>query len=292
LKSENFKKYESVNECIREFRIQYDRHQRDSDRKTDMLEMLNRKINSLRRTLLKIDSDLEKFREEKYRSFGEYIMSHLNKIKQGDTSVFVDEGKIEIKLDPALTPVRNAQAYFDKSKRARLSKQQTEQRRKEIVKELSEATTLFDQIKLQKDRDLLRSLKKKEPVSKWILSEEEEHSSFREFEKSGYKIFVGKDAKNNDKLTFGFAKPNDIFLHARGAAGSHVIIRNLSREFPQKPILQFAASIAAHYSKARSSGIVPVAYTMRKFVKKAKGDPGAVLLDREEVIFVKPEIPK
>lgn len=107
----------------------------------------------------------------------------------------------------------------------------------------------------------------------------------------GYKIYVGKDAKNNDRLTFGFAKPNDIFLHARGVSGSHVIIRNSSREFPQKPILQFAASIAAHYSKARTSGIVPVVYSMRKFVKKAKGKPGAVLLDREEVILVKPEIP-
>lgn len=114
---------------------------------------------------------------------------------------------------------------------------------------------------------------------------------FREFEKNGYKIFVGKDAKNNDNLTFGYAKPNDIFLHARGVSGSHVIIKNPTREFPQKPVLQYAASIAAHYSKARTSRIVPVAYTMRKFVKKAKGEPGAVLIDREEVIYVKPEIP-
>jgi len=83
-----------------------------------------------------------------------------------------------------------------------------------------------------------------------------------------------------------------VFLHARGVSGSHVIIRNASREYPQKPIIEFAARLAAHYSKARTSGIVPVAYTMRKFVKKARGKPGAVLVDREEVLFVKPGIPQ
>jgi predicted ribosome quality control (RQC) complex YloA/Tae2 family protein len=128
-------------------------------------------------------------------------------------------------------------------------------------------------------------------MSKREKAREEARTPFREFETNGYKIYVGKDAKNNDELTFGFAKPNDVFLHARGVSGSHVIIRNGSREYPQKQVLEFAASIAAHYSKARTSGIVPVAYTMRKFVKKAKGQPGAVLLDREEVIYVKPGIP-
>jgi len=291
LESEEFKRYESVNECIRDFKINSDRSKRLYETKADALEKLRRKINSLHKTLMKMDSDLENASEEKYLRFGQYVMSHLVEIKRGDTSIIVEGSGTEIKLEPALTPARNAQTYFEKAKYARVSKQQIEKRKSEITKELRETEILLDQIG-QRETSLLNPLRKNGIQSRSILEDGEKRSPFREFEKSGYKIFVGKDAKNNDKLTFGFAKPNDIFLHVRGASGSHVIIRNSSREFPQRPVIQFAAGIAAHYSKARSSGIVPVAYTMRKFVKKAKGQSGAVLLDREEVIFVKPGISK
>ncbi|HUI31319.1 MAG TPA: NFACT RNA binding domain-containing protein [Candidatus Acidoferrales bacterium] len=285
LQAQKFEEYNSVNECIRNFVIRAGKSKKIADIKTEVLGKLSRKISSLKRTLAKIESDLADDRAARYQAFGEYVMCHVADIKKGDTSVFIEENEEEIKLDPSLKPVRNAQNYFDKAKRARESLRQAKERKKVIAEELREAETLLDEVVHQDDVDSLSSLREEKAVGY------EKHSPFREFERSGYRIYVGKDAKNNDELTFGFAKPNDVFLHARGVSGSHVIIRNPSREFPQKPILQFAASIAAHYSKARTSGIVPVAYTMRKFVKKAKGQPGAVLLDREEVIFVKPGIP-
>ena len=287
LQSEKFKRYSSINECVHDSIIYSGRSKKSFDTRADMMGALNRKISSIRRTLMKMESDLANTREERYRSFGEYIMSHLGDIKQGDKMVSMDENVTEIELNPALTPVRNAQAYFDKSKHARQAKKQTEQRKIEMTRELNQTEDLLKQVEQEEDVKVLDSMKK----DRILPEKNEQRSPFREFEKNGYKIFVGKDAKNNDNLTFGYAKPNDIFLHARGVSGSHVIIKNPTREFPQKPVLQYAASIAAHYSKARTSRIVPVAYTMRKFVKKAKGEPGAVLIDREEVIYVKPEIP-
>jgi predicted ribosome quality control (RQC) complex YloA/Tae2 family protein len=293
LKIDKFREYDSLNECVRDFVFNSDKSKKTQVVNADLVGRLNKKIISMRRTLAKIDSDLLNDRAENYQNFGEYLMSHLGDIKQGDGSIFNDESRTEIKLNPALKPVQNAQAFFDKAKHARLSIRQAEQRRKGLTKELQEAEALLQRVKEQGDVSLAKSLKDDRSVSELVSSGDEgSRSPFREFEKNGYRIYVGKDAKNNDALTFGFAKPNDVFLHARGVSGSHVIIRSSSREYPQKEILRFAASIAGHYSKARTSGIVPVAYTMRKFVKKAKGKPGAVFLDREEVIFVKPEIPK
>jgi predicted ribosome quality control (RQC) complex YloA/Tae2 family protein len=291
LQMKDFKKYDSVNCCVRDFVIDSDRRKRTLDIKTDVMRKLSRKIDSLQRTLAKIDSDLKSNRSEKNRFFGEYLMSHLADIKQGGTSIAIAESETEIKLDPALKPVQNAQAYFEKAKHARLSTRQAEKRKKDITRELREAQSLMSQVDGQEDGNLRTREVFLESVKESVADDERPRSPFRQFEHNGHKIYVGKDAKNNDELTFGFAKPNDVFLHARGVSGSHVIIRNSSREYPQKPIILFAASVAAHYSKARSSGIVPVAYTMRKFVKKAKGKPGAVMLDREEVVFVKPGIP-
>ena len=108
-----------------------------------------------------------------------------------------------------------------------------------------------------------------------------------------YRVFVGKDSKNNDLLTTRFAKQNDYWFHARGSSGSHVVLKVDNLKEPiQKNILKKAAALAAYHSKAKTAGIVPVAYTLKKFVVKKKGDPvGTVHLLREDVLLVKPEIP-
>jgi predicted ribosome quality control (RQC) complex YloA/Tae2 family protein len=109
----------------------------------------------------------------------------------------------------------------------------------------------------------------------------------------GYDIFVGKNAANNDVLTFQYAKKNDIWLHARNSAGSHVVIRNKAEGIVPKPVLLVAAGIAAYYSKEKGSGMVAVAYTYKKFVRKPKGAaPGEVVMEKETVIDASPSIPQ
>jgi len=110
---------------------------------------------------------------------------------------------------------------------------------------------------------------------------------------SKYKVYVGKDSKNNDLLTTRFAKQNDYWFHARGASGSHVIIKvENTKEAIPKNVLKKAAALAAYHSKAKTAGVVPVAFTFKKYVVKKKGDPvGTVHLLREDVLLVKPEIP-
>jgi predicted ribosome quality control (RQC) complex YloA/Tae2 family protein len=107
-----------------------------------------------------------------------------------------------------------------------------------------------------------------------------------------YDVYVGKDSKNNDLLTFRFGKPNDYWFHARGVPGSHVILKNPGKAGVPKEIIKKTASIAAFYSKAKNGSFVPVAYTFRKFVLKKKGlEQGQVILQRESVVMAEPGIP-
>ena len=114
---------------------------------------------------------------------------------------------------------------------------------------------------------------------------------FRKFEIStNATLYVGKDSKNNDELTFGLGKPNDYWFHLRGGSGSHCILKYSGEGKPHKELIEKSASIAAYYSSQRNGGFVPVIYTQKKYVRKPKGaNPGSVVVAKEEVIMVEPK---
>ena len=131
-----------------------------------------------------------------------------------------------------------------------------------------------------------------QPWSVLILREKEEKeiSEFHEFEFDGFKIRVGKNSKNNDKLTFGNAYKEDLWLHVKDAKGSHVLLKYRSDRKFSKIAIEKAAQLAAYYSKRSTEGLVPVIYTPKKYIRKRKGDPpGLVVVDKEEVLLVEPE---
>ena len=101
---------------------------------------------------------------------------------------------------------------------------------------------------------------------------------------------LGKNAKANDELTLKVARKNDLWLHAKDVAGSHVIIRQKPGQNYPKHIIEKAASIAAANSKRKTDTLCPVIFTEKKFVRKIKGAPaGQVIVEKEEVVMVKPE---
>ena len=103
----------------------------------------------------------------------------------------------------------------------------------------------------------------------------------------GLRIFVGRNARENDELTFGLAKSDDLWLHARGTPGSHVVVRLDKGTDPPLETLRDAATLALLYSDLKKSGKGEVIYTRRKWVKKAKGQaPGAVLLTQEKSLHI------
>jgi predicted ribosome quality control (RQC) complex YloA/Tae2 family protein len=106
-------------------------------------------------------------------------------------------------------------------------------------------------------------------------------------------VVVGRSNEENDEITFRLSGPNDWWFHAHGVPGSHVVLRARGgNESPSARIIEQAASIAAHFSKARHSGLVPVIYTRRRYVRKFRGAaPGQVTCERESMVMVPPVLP-
>ena len=114
-----------------------------------------------------------------------------------------------------------------------------------------------------------------------------ERKPYKKYEFQGWNVLVGRSSKDNDNLTQKIAKPWDLWLHAQGVGGSHVIVQNPQKKEIQKPVIEFAAKLAAQNSRAKHSGIVPVIYTQKKYVTKPKKAlPGVVRVEREKSVFV------
>jgi predicted ribosome quality control (RQC) complex YloA/Tae2 family protein len=240
-------------------------------------------------------------KEEEYNKLGKLLLANLSSIKSRMDSIVVEDifssgEKIKINLNPVLSPKKNVDYYFDKSKAERLSYSKSQQlfkKAKEDFERLKQIENSLDKIESTKELDeLMKKLKIKEPQQ--TDAKDDLSSKFRQYLIEGkYRVYVGKDSNSNDLLTTRFAKPNDYWFHARGASGSHVVLRveNTKEPIP-KNILKKAAAIAAYHSKAKTSGTAPVAFTLKKYVVKKKGDPsGTVRLLREDVLMVKPEVP-
>ncbi|HSJ63208.1 MAG TPA: NFACT RNA binding domain-containing protein, partial [Gemmatimonadaceae bacterium] len=128
------------------------------------------------------------------------------------------------------------------------------------------------------------------PVREDASAQGEPRRSYKRFTSGGgLEIRVGRSAKDNDALTFHDSSPDDVWLHARGASGSHVVLRWTRAERPPAADLEEAALLAAWHSRARGSTVVPVDWTRRRYVRKPRGAaPGSVMVARAETVFVRP----
>lgn len=240
-------------------------------------------------------------KEDDYNKYGNLLLSNLGSIKSRMTSIIVEDifstgENIKINLNPALSPQKNVDYYFDKSRSEKISfakNQQLFEKAKKDFNELRQLNNSLNENDSSKELDeLMKKLKIKQPEES--EAKEDLGSKFKQYIiENKYKVYVGKDSKNNDLLTTRFAKQNDYWFHARGASGSHVIIKvENTKEGIPKNVLKKVAALAAYHSKAKSAGVVPVAFTFKKYVVKKKGDPvGTVHLLREDVLLVRPEIP-
>lgn len=240
----------------------------------------------LNRLLARLRAELaDESKTEEKRVWGELILANLARIKKSadEARVFnpYTGREVTIPLDPGRTAQENARDYFVEYKRQKRGRPRILLRIREIEKKLQKLEAGKAPVKI--------SLK---PAAK----KPDKPKPFREFTlASGSVVYVGKNSRSNDELTFAFARPDDYFFHARGYEGAHTLLKaRVPRgQKPSRDDLTGAAAIAAYYSKAKKQKKVPVSYTPRKYVKKnKKGKPGSVILMREEVIFVDPALPE
>ncbi|HHE51873.1 MAG TPA: DUF814 domain-containing protein, partial [Candidatus Acetothermia bacterium] len=192
---------------------------------------------------------------------------------------------VTIPLDPRKSGLENAQSLYERAKRLRRGRPLVErkmQRLQREVKALQEGLTQMENGEGMSDRAaaLLPTLPKRK--NELAATSPRVHSI------DGYTVQVGKNARQNDAI-LRMARPNDLWLHARGVPGSHVVIRRHgATEVPQEVIVA-AARLAARHSKARHEPRVEVSVTEVKHVHKPKGaPPGLVILAREDTLTVDP----
>ena len=293
-----FGKYSSVNKAAERKVIETLRHRRFFSLFTEIKSNLTKRKEKLSTNLQQMKKS-EKYEErlKEYRLFAELLSAVENPSFKGVQSLKLldyEGNDIEIPLDEKLSLMENSAKYFEKIKKAREAHRIKEKRQPLLEKQLKEINKQLDTLhKIDNVKALERF--KKTLTKKHGIMENREYSKFREFELGeGCILYAGKNAENNDELTMKFAKPNDIWLHARGSGGSHCVLRIAGKEKkPPKYILEKAAQIAAYYSQARNAKYTPVAYTEKKYVRKPKGaNPGSVTISRENVIMIEPKIPE
>jgi predicted ribosome quality control (RQC) complex YloA/Tae2 family protein len=297
--------FDDINEAIRRFVIETRVGKSYRDEKKAIETKLNELVEKRRRTIEKVVEEIENNqRAQQYEIFGSILMANLNLIEKGLeevelVNVFSEKGeKIKIKLDPSLSPVENAQMYFEKAKKTRASLKIAQERLERLKFEIKQLENLLDELASCENFDALKKFKEKnlEELKKFGIVKdkivEKIGGKFRRFiVDGGFEVWVGKDAKSNELLTFKFSDKEDLWFHARGTSGAHVVLKTGRRQ-PSKKAIEQAGSIAAYFSQAKTSRLVPVVVTKRKYVRKPKGAPeGTVTVEREEVIMVEPKLP-
>lgn len=263
---------------------------------TRELEKISSKINRLKGILAR------ESKEEEYNKTGNLLLINLHMLRKGMKSVQLEDiyrnnEKITIKLDENSSPKQNTDNYFNKSKSERISREKNKVLLKNAEYEYKRFQSIEETFKNAKTTNELKI------IMKDLKIKDQEQKSYKDDIKikfkhyiidGKYNVYVGKDSKNNDLLTTKFAKQNDYWFHARSVSGSHVVLRVENTKEPvPKNILKNTASIAAFHSKAKTAGLAPVSFTLKKYVVKKKGmEPGKVALLKEDVLLVNPEIPK
>ncbi len=231
--------------------------------------------------------------DKHYQVWADLVMAHMHEIKIGTEKItlenFYTGQPEEIKLKKELNAQQNAEVFYRKAKNQQIEINQLSQSIEAKKNEIEKVKSLIAQISEAPDLKSLRPFIKSKPIGK----AHQEHVSlpYHEFTFKGFRIWVGKNAEANDELTLKFAFKEDLWLHAKDVAGSHVLIKHQSgKPFP-KDVIERAAELAAYNSKRKTDSLCPVAYTPKKFVRKRKGDPaGAVIADKEDVVMVVPKL--
>lgn len=236
---------------------------------------------------------------EKLKKTGDIILSNLGQLEKGMKQARINDPynqgeQVEVDLDPSLTPEENAEKYYERYKKLKRGKEKLDKRKKGLKKELNYLEKLKERYEEAESQEELAKLegvlKEKGYIDEDLgSSSQEQEGGPKEYWVKGYKVMVGRNARQNDELVRD-ASRDDIWFHVRNYAGAHVVVVTDGRpdKVPDEVIVK-AAQLAAANSKARNAGQATVSYTEVKYVDKPKGaKPGLVQITNENTINVSP----
>ena len=272
-------------------------------RRGQLEQLLARHIKRLSKKRDAIAADLERAAgAEELHERASLILAHIGEIPPNSTHLETRSWgeppqPIRIELDPTKSPTELAQELFKKSKRLKRGLDVAPERLAAVEGQIDDLTQVRDAIGDDGPNELASKL---EALGVSVTAPKEAARKrrqagprlpFREFVAiDGTSVLVGRGAADNDRLTLRVARPHDLWLHARGVTGAHVVVRLAKGKSCAPETLVDAATLAAHFSDLRGEAVVDVLYTPRRFIHKRRGSPiGSVTLGTEKVIAVRIE---
>ncbi|MBP3704564.1 MAG: NFACT family protein [Clostridia bacterium] len=296
-------KKDSFSGMLDDFYAERDQIERMRVKSADLLRLLTNHSDRLSRKIANQTAELENCAQrDVYRIKGDLLSANMYAIEKGEKSVklqnFYDENlaELEIALDPALTPQQNAQKYYKNYRKAKTAEEKLTEQIALAETELTYLDSVFESLALaETERDLgeirtelmeqgyVRRQRGKKNQKQPALS-----APLKFTTSEGFTVLVGRNNRQNDKLTMKDANNNDIWFHTKNIPGSHTVLVTDGKE-PTEKAMEEAAILAARHSRAKDSSQVPVDYTQIRHVFKPQGaKPGMVNYLNYKTVFVDP----
>ena len=296
------RRQDSFSELLDAFYDERDRQDRMRVRSQDLFRLLTNTSERLTNKINKQRAELEQCaRREELRLYGELISANLYRLEKGQASAevenFYEEGmpQVSVPMDPLLTPTQNAQKYFKEYRKARTAEEKLTEQIAHAEEELAYLDSVFEELsRAETERDLSEIRQElmeqgyvRAPRGRQKPAAAAAPLKFRSSD--GFPILVGRNNRQNDRLTMKQASNNDVWFHTKNIPGSHTILVTEGRA-PTETALREAALLAAWHSRGRESSQVPVDYTQVRNVSKPNGaKPGMVIYVSYNTVYVTPE---
>ncbi|MDD5931147.1 MAG: NFACT RNA binding domain-containing protein [Oscillospiraceae bacterium] len=297
MESETYPSFSALLDAFYETRERLDRVRQ---RGAELIRTATTARDRMRRKLAMQEKDYAATQNrDELRICGDLITANLYRMERGQSKLtcenFYDENcaAITIPLDPLLTPQQNAAKYYKRYNKAKTAEKHLREQMEIARRDLEYLESVLEEIdkaELEQDfNDIRDELREAGFLRRQGKKEIRRPAKPREFRTStGYRVLVGRNNRQNDKLTMKDADHRDIWLHTQKIHGSHTILCTEGKAMDDDTIVE-AAKIAAYYSQARESGNVPVDYTPVKNVKKPAGArPGMVVYHVYNTVHVTP----
>ncbi|MCR5610661.1 MAG: NFACT family protein [Clostridiales bacterium] len=299
-------RFTSMSEAVSAYYVSRAQDESIKRRTSSYEHIIRNAVSKLERKLMIFDDAISSEEEnEKLKRYGELLTSNLYLIPhKTDKTVVTDYYSdppvpVEIPLDAKLSAADNAQKYFSRYRKAKLARDHAVEMKEQTADELNYLDELLYTLSCCEGEAELNEIRQELIAGGYVSDDSKKQKKgaanklppskpYSFTSRDGIKILVGKNNRQNDKLTMSTAYPDDVWLHTKDIHGSHVIIRR-SGKVPDATLYD-AAMLAAYYSKARGSANVPVDYTEVKYVKKPSGaKPGMVIYSRQHTVYVTPD---
>ena len=296
----------SMNQAADEYYFANTIHRQMTEQKQAMARRLRQLLSRLQRRRENLTLDRENCAKDLVlKEYGEILLANFPKMKKGMRQVeALDFGQdpprsILIPLDEAMDPAGNVQRYFKKYKKAKRGLEFARERMEGTERDIAYLDSVLFQVEEAEDAEVLEAVREELEEARIFTASRNQRTAKEKKEASipvrrfrsteGLEIFCGKHNVGNEYLLRKIGRGNDLWFHAQGLPGSHVLLKVGPKEPRFDSILE-AATIAAYYSRGRNSGRIPVDYTEVKNLRRPKGaKPGFVTYSHQKTASVKPD---